>query len=56
MAAQVGQNPVDHVRLGNEPDDAHRVAAPGTAQRVDLEDPAEQLRPAPAHLVERLES
>lgn len=52
-AAQVGQYPIDHVRLGNHPHDAHRVAAPGTAQRVDLEDPAEQLRPAPTGLGER---
>jgi len=27
MAAQVGQDPVDQVRLSNEPDDPHRVAA-----------------------------
>lgn len=30
MAAQVGQDPVGHVRFGNDRDDAHRVAAPGT--------------------------
>jgi hypothetical protein len=32
------------VRVGDERDDAHGLATPGTAQRVDLEDPAEQLR------------
>ena len=40
----MGQHPVNHVRLGDERDDAHGLATPGTAQRVDLEDPAEQLR------------
>ncbi len=45
-ALQVGENPVDHSGLGNEGDDAHLVCAPGTPQRVDLKDPAQQLRPA----------
>jgi hypothetical protein len=40
MAAPVGQNPVNRGRVGDARDDAHRVATPGTAQRVDREDPA----------------
>jgi hypothetical protein len=40
MAAQVTEDPGDHGRVGDEPDDAHRVAALRTAERVDLEDPA----------------
>src|SRR5206468_11151945 len=36
---------VDHRELRNEGHDAHCVSAPGTSQRVDLEDPAQQLRP-----------
>ena len=36
------EDPVDHRWLGDERDDAHRVAAPRTAERVELEDPAQQ--------------
>ncbi|MBI4543404.1 MAG: hypothetical protein HY705_10265 [Gemmatimonadetes bacterium] len=43
---------VDYPGLGNEADEAHRVAAPGTPERVDLEDPAQQLRPAAAGCVD----
>ena len=52
-APQVGENLVDHSGLGNEGDDAHLVSAPGTLERVDLKDPAQQLRPAAAGFRER---
>jgi hypothetical protein len=32
------EDAVDHMGLGNECDDAHLVSAPGTLERVDLED------------------
>ena len=51
-AAQVGENPVDHSGLSNEGDDAHLVSAAGTPERVDLKDPAQQLRPAAAGFLE----
>ncbi len=47
-APQVGENLVDHSGLGNERDDAHLVSAAGTFQRLDLENAAQQLRPAAA--------
>jgi hypothetical protein len=46
----VREDPVDHGWLGDERDHPHRVAAPRTAERVDLEDPPQQLRPAAAHV------
>jgi tetratricopeptide (TPR) repeat protein len=46
----VGQDPVDDGRVGHEPDEAHGVAALGTAQRVHLEDPPQQLRAAGHHV------
>ena len=49
----MGEDPVDHLGLGNEGDDAHLVSAPGTPERVDLKDPAQQLRPAAAGFRER---
>jgi hypothetical protein len=36
----VGKDPVDHRGHRDEGDDTHLLAAVGTAQRVDLEDPA----------------
>jgi hypothetical protein len=46
-AAQVVEDLVDHAALGNAADDAHRVAAAGTPERVHLEDPAQQGGNAP---------
>jgi hypothetical protein len=48
LAAPVREDPGDHGRLGEERDDAHRRATPRTAQRVDLEEPTQQRRPATA--------
>jgi hypothetical protein len=44
----VREDPGDHGRLGDARDDAQRRATPRTAQRVDLEDPTQQRRPATA--------
>ena len=49
----MGENLVDHSGLGNEGDDVHLVCAPRTPERVDLKDPAQQLRPAAAGFRER---
>ncbi len=49
----MGEDSVDHSGLGNEGDDAHLVSAAGTPERVDLKDPAQQLRPAAAGFRER---
>jgi len=48
-ASQVIQDAVDHLGLGDERDEAHCLAASRTRERVDLEDPAQQLRPAGGH-------
>ncbi|WP_434481137.1 hypothetical protein [Gemmatimonas sp.] len=41
----VGEDLVDHRRLGDECDDAHGAVAAGTRERVDLEDLLKQGRP-----------
>jgi len=41
----VGEDLVDHRRLGDEGDDAHRTVAGRTRQRVDVEDLLQQGRP-----------
>jgi len=40
-----GEDPLDQLGLGNESDEVHLLPAPGTLQRVDLEDTAQQLGP-----------
>jgi hypothetical protein len=44
----MGEDPGDHDGLGDHGDDPHQPLAPGTGERIDLEDAAEQLRPAVA--------
>ena len=47
---EVREDPVDDRRLGQEGEDPHGTPATGADQRVDLEDPAQQLGPPPARL------
>jgi len=44
--AEVGEDLVDHRRLRNEGDDAHRAVAGGTGERVDLENLLQEDRPS----------
>ena len=53
--SEVGEDLVDHRRLRDEGDDAHRAVAGGTRERVDLEDLLEERRP-PAGGLRRRES
>ena len=43
--AQVPKDPPHDRRIGEECDDHHRSRTPGTLQRIDVQDPQEQLRP-----------
>jgi hypothetical protein len=47
----VRENPVDDRRLGQEGEDPQGTPAPRAEQRIDLEDPAQQLGPPPARLL-----
>jgi len=49
----MGEDPGDHGGLGDHGDDPHQPLAPGTGERIDLEDAAEQLRPAESGCAER---
>ena len=49
----MGEDPGDHGGLGDHGDDPHQPLAPGTGERIDLEDAAEQLRPAESGYAER---
>ena len=51
--AEVREDPVEDRRRGQERHDPHRTPAPRAAQRIDLEDPAQQLGPPPARFPER---
>ena len=44
--AEVREDQVDHRRLGDERDEAHRAVAGGTRERVDLEDLLQEGGPA----------
>jgi hypothetical protein len=47
------EDPGDHGGLGDHGDDPHQPLAPGTGERIDLEDAAQQLRPAESGCAER---
>jgi hypothetical protein len=49
----MGEDPGDHGGLGDHGDDPRQPLAPGTGERIDLEDAAEQLRPAESGCAER---
>jgi hypothetical protein len=49
----MGEDPGDHGGFGDRGDDPHQPLAPGTGERIDLEDAAEQLRPAESGCAER---
>ena len=51
--AEVGEDLVDHRRLRDEGDDAHRAAAGGTGERVDLENLLQEDRPSASGLGRR---
>jgi hypothetical protein len=44
--AEVREDLVDHRRLGDEGDDAHRAVAGGTGERIDFEDLLQEGRPS----------
>jgi hypothetical protein len=44
---EVGEDPVDHARLGDEGDDPYRRSAVETQERVNLVDATDELCPAP---------
>ena len=48
LSLQVMENPVHHLVLGDEGYDLHLTTARGALKRVDLVNPLDQLRPAPA--------
>jgi len=47
-AFQMPEDPVHHLVLGDEGYDLHLTTARGALKRVDLVNPLDQLRPAPA--------
>jgi hypothetical protein len=49
----MGEDPGDPGGLGDHGDDPHQPLAPGTGERIDLEEAAEQLRPAESGCAER---
>jgi len=48
LGREVLQDLPNHPRLGDERDDPHRGAAAGAHERIDLVDPADQIRPPAA--------
>ena len=50
VGPEVGEDLVDHRRLRDDGDDAHRAVAAGTGERVDLENLLKQGRPPAGRL------